>query len=234
MRRKKSSYFFILHLLLLVGNHVVVVADGGQLQPYSISHTMSYVADNFIKIQIKDVCVCAAPDQKFYSYTRNDWVSAQALQVSEQLLCGNGNVVAVDAVETVHKKQRMHTLTVDTAHIFCVTPYDIIAHNIEPVSTGITAILSVACPPAGAALAVGQVVACGVVACVMFCRHRRNSRTHIKHDGCFTPESRNGTTMPAATGCFQPVPDVPVVCDIKAGKLDLPTVFVHEIPEGIR
>ena len=134
MRSKKTSHFTILHLLLwvgllqpdgfaehtlvryehgfksiqnfVVGNHAVIVADGGQLQPYSITRTMSYVTDFFIKIQIKDICVCAAPDQKFYSYTRNDWVSARALQVSEQLLCGSGNIVSVDAVKTVHKKQK--------------------------------------------------------------------------------------------------------------------------------
>jgi len=261
--RKKSSHFLLLHCLLwvgllqpdgfaertlvrydhglkpiqqfIVGNHIVVVAQAGQLQPYSITQTMSYVADSFIKIQIKDICVCAAPEQKFYSCTRNDWVSAQALQVSEQLLCGSGNVVCVDAVETVHKKQRMHTFSVETSHIFCVTPYEIIAHNVEPFSTTATTVVlpavTAACPPAGVALAIGQVIACGVVACVIFCKHRRDARHNIKHDGCFTPESRNAT--PVVTGCYQPIPDVPVVCDIKAGKLDLPTVFVNEIPEKV-
>ena len=216
----------------IVGNNVVVVADGGQLQQNSVSHTMSYVADCFIKIQIKDICVCAAPDQKFYSCTRNDWVSARALHVSEQLLCGSGNVVSVDAVEVVHKQQRMHTFTVETSHIFCVTPYEIIAHNIEPISTAVTATivlpaLTTACPPAG--IVAG--VAWGILGCVMFCKHRKAHRYESQHKGCFSPESRNGAVPPVAIGCYEPVQNVPIVCDIKAGKVDLPTQMVHEIPE---
>lgn len=258
--RKKSLHFMLLHVLLwvgllqpdgfadrtlvryehgykpiqqfVVGNNVIVVSDGGQLQPYSITRTMSYVADRFVKIQIKDICVCAAPDQKFYSCTRNDWVSAQALQVSEQLLCGSGNIVCVNAVETVHKQQRMHTFTVEISHIFCVTPYEIIAHNIDPVSSAGTAVLSVACPPAGIAAIVGQVAAWTVLGCVMFCRHRKAHQYESQHKGCFSSESRNNTT-PVATGCYQPVQDVPFVCDIKAGQPDLLTKLVHEIPENV-
>ncbi|HEX4068509.1 MAG TPA: hypothetical protein VHX42_00265 [Candidatus Babeliales bacterium] len=258
MKRKKPLYFMMLHILLwvgllqpdgfvehtlvryehgykpiqnfAVGNNVVVVADGGQLQPYSIARTMSYVADCFIKIQIKDICICAAPDQKFYSCTRNDWVSAQALHISEQLLCGSGNVVCVDAVETVHKKQKMHTFTVDIKHIFCVTPYDIIAHNFTPA---FTVPLAIACPPAAVVATVGQVIGWGILGCVMFCRHRKAHRYELQHGGCFSPESKNGATTPIATGCYQSVQDVPFVCDIKAGKQDLPTKLVHEIPQDI-
>ncbi len=259
--RRKPLHFMMLHLLLwvgllqpdgfvehtlvkheygfkpiqhfVVGNNVVVVADGGQLQQNSVSHTMSYVADCFIKIQIKDICVCAAPDQKFYSCTRNDWVGARALHVSEQLLCGSGNVVSVDAVEMVHKQQRMHAFTVDTSHIFCVTPYEIIAHNVEPVSmvgtaTIVLPALTTACPPAG--IVAG--VAWGILGCVMFCKHRKAHRYELQHKGCFSPESRNGTTTPIASGCYEPVQNVPIVCDIKAGKEDLPTKLVHEIPEN--
>ncbi len=229
----KYEYGFKPIQQFIVGNNVVVVAEGGQLQQNSISHTMSYVADCFIKIQIKDICVCAAPDQKFYSCTRNDWVNAQALHVSEQLLCGSGNIVSVDAVEMVHKQQKMHAFTVETSHIFCVTPYEIIAHNVDPVFTmgTATATLAVACPPAGIAAAVVQGVAWTVLGCVMFCKHRKAHRYELQHKGCFSPESRNGTTAPIATGCYEPVQNVPIVCDIKAGKADLPTQFVHEIPE---
>jgi hypothetical protein len=216
----------------VVGNNVVVVAEGGQLQPYSVARTMSYVADSFVKIQIKDICVCAAPHQKFYSCTRNDWVSAQALQLHEQLLCGSGNIVSVDAVETVHKQQKMHAFTVETSHIFCVTPYEIIAHNIDPVFTTGTVVLTLACPPAGIAVAACQGVALGVLGCVMFCKHRKAHKYELQHKGCFTPESRNGTTAPVATGCYETVKDVPFVCDIKAGKVDLPTKLVHEISQN--
>jgi hypothetical protein len=257
MRRKKPLYFLLLHSLLwvgllqpdgfaehtlvryehgfkpiqqfVVGNNIVVVADAGQLQPYSITHTMSYVADSFVKIQIKDICVCAAPHQQFYSCTRNDWVSAQVLQVSEQLLCGSGNIVSVDAVEMVHKQKRMHTFTVDTSHIFCVTPYEIIAHNIEPVSMVSTITLTAACPPVGIA---ATVVTWGILGCVMFCKHRKAHKYDLQHHGYFSPENRNVTTAPVATGCYQPVQNVPLVCDIKAGNPDLPTKLVHEIPEN--
>ena len=217
----------------VMGDHVVVVAEGGQLQPYSIARTMNYVADCFIKIQIKDICVCAVPDQKFYSCTRNDWVSARALHVSEQLLCGSGNIVCVDAVEMVHKKQKMYAFTVETSHIFCVTPYEIIAHNIDPVSIVGTVTLSAVCPPVGIVAAIGQVAAFGVLGCVMFCRHRKSHKYEAQHHGCFSPESGTGVSAPVATGCYQPVQEVPIVCDIKAGKVDLPTQLVHEIPKDI-
>ena len=216
----------------VVGNNVVVVAEGEQLQPYSVARTMSYVADCFVKIQIKDICVCVAPGQKFYSCTRNDWVSAHALQVSEQLLCGSGNVVSVDTVEMVHKQQRMHAFTVDTSHIFCVTPYEIIAHNIDPISVVGTVTLSATCPPVGIAATIAQGVAWTVLGCVMFCKHRKAHRYDLQHRGCFSPESRNGATALAPTGCYKPVQNVPIVCDIKAGKEDLPTQLVHEIPEN--
>jgi hypothetical protein len=195
-----------------IGNHVVVIAAGGELQPYSISHTMSYVADSFIKIQIKDVCVCAAPNQKFYSCDRNDWVSAQALNISERLLCGNGKTVCIDAIETVHKKQKMHAFSVDTSHIFCVTPYQIIAHNIDPATTATVLALSAVCPPA----AIVQVAAVSIVGCVMFCLHRRSERNRIKYDRCFSTDNIVNNSQPV--GCYHPVPNCPLVCDIKAGK----------------
>jgi|GEM_PF-1714449 hypothetical protein len=219
----------------VVGNNVVVVAAGGQLQPYSITRTMSYVADSFIKIQVNDVCICAAPHQKFYSCDRTDWVNANELKVSEQLLCGSGNVVCVSAVETVHKQQKMHTFTVDTSHVFCVTPYEIMAHNIDPATTIATvATLSVACPPAAVAVAVGQAAAFVGVGCVMYCMHRRAHKHDLRHNGCFSPESSNGTSAQVATGCYHPMPDVPLVCDIGAGKeVETAKITPYENPEVV-
>jgi hypothetical protein len=225
----------------VAGNCVVVVADGGQLQPHSINRTMSYVAHHFIKIQIKDVCVCAAPHQKFYSCTRNDWVSACELQVSEQLLCGNGKVVCVDAVETVHKQQKMHTFSVETSHIFCVTPYEIIAHNSESmmnIAGAATTALTFACPPAGIAARIGQAIVFGVVTCVMFCVRRKCRDNATKHAGCFPPRMNfnDAQKNKNKTGCHHPVPDCPVVCDIQAGQrlveaANKPTSY--EKPEAI-
>lgn len=129
----KSVCFFLLHLLLCVeslysvqqlsvGDNVVPIIDGGQLQFDSIARAMSYVADYFIQVQIKDICVCAEPDHKFYSCTRQDWVSASALEVSEQLLCGNGNVVTVDAIQTINKHEKMYSYPVEINHVLCVMP----------------------------------------------------------------------------------------------------------------
>lgn len=218
----------------VVGNCVVIVAAGGQLQPYSITRTMSYVADCFVKIQINDICVCAAPHQKFYSCDRNDWVSANMLHVSEQLLCGNDNVVCVSAVEMVHKQQKMHAFTVDTSHIFCVTPYKIIAHNIDPATTAATiAALSVTCPPAAVAVAVGQAVAFSVVGCVMYCMHRSSQRNKIQPGGCFYPEAKDNALHNG--GCYQPMPDVPLVCDIRVGKeTGTAKITPYEKPEVVK
>ena len=126
----------------------------------------------------------------------------------------------------------MHAFTVETSHIVCVTPYEIIAHNMDPVSMVGTVTLSAVCPPVGIAAVIGQVAAFGVLGCVMFCKHRKAHKYDLQHHGCFSPESRNSATTAIATGCYQPVQDAPIVCDIKAGKLDLPTQLVHEIPEN--
>ena len=201
----------------VAGNCVVVVSAAGDVQPYSVTHTMSYVADCFIKIQINDICVCAAPDQKFYSCNTNQWVSAQALNVSDQLLCASGKTVCVSAVEVVHKQQKMHAFSVDTSHIFCVTPYEIIAHNINPAAI---VALSVACPPAGIAVAVAQVTALSVLGGIFYCAHRKAHRAEKVFSKCFSSDSaHNGvhdSKMP--TGCYQSVPDYPLVCDIGASK----------------
>ena len=222
----------------VVGNCVVVVAEGGALQPYSIMRTMSYVADSFIKLYIKDVCVCAAPEQKFYSCTRNEWVSASALNISEQLLCGNGNVVCIDRLETVHKKQKMHTFTVETSHIFCVTPYEIIAHNIEPtVTTGVIVGLSVACPPAAIAVAAAEVITLGVVGCVMYCAHRKAQKYAHNFNTCSSTATKPHGLHDhhkKPVGCYNPIPDCPIVCDIKAGKeTETTKITPYEKPEVI-
>lgn len=204
--------------LFRIGDYAVLVADGGQLKPYSITHTMSYVADCFIKIQIKDICVCAAPNQKFFSCTRNEWVSANALKISEQLLCGSGKTIEVSAVETVHKRQRMHTFSVQTSHVYCVTPYEIIAHNIDPVCTVPLIALSAACPPAAAVVA-APVAVCSLLSCIMFCLHKRSQRNTVNNNGCFSPDIQlQQSKMPNVKGCYHSVPECPVVCDIKVGK----------------
>jgi len=221
----------------VVGNAVIVIAAGGALQPYSIMRTMSYVADSFIKIYIKDVCVCAAPQQKFYSCTRNDWVSANALNTSEQLLCGNGNLVCVDRLETVHKKQKMHTFTVETSHIFCVTPYEIIAHNIEPtVTTGVIVGLSVTCPPAAIAVAAAEAVTFGIIGCVMYCAHRKSQKNQRNFNAHFSTNTKSHGLHDhkKTVGCYNPIPDCPIVCDIRAGKeTETAKITPYEKPEVI-
>jgi hypothetical protein len=79
------------------------------------------------------------------------------------LLCCNDKKVAVDAVRVVNAQQEMYVLSVDTSHIFCVTPYRILAHNVEPAGTAVVATLALVFPPAAAAVTVAEIIVLGIV-----------------------------------------------------------------------
>ncbi|HSC24710.1 MAG TPA: polymorphic toxin-type HINT domain-containing protein [Candidatus Babeliales bacterium] len=134
--------------------------------------------DRFIKIIVTNDCICSASDQKFYLADKNRWICADELIVSDKLLCGDGNVVCIDMIEIVYQQQEMYALSVEKSHLFYVGHAGIIAHNIEPVSstTAVVAVLSFICPPAGAAVIVGEIIAFGFVGLGCYCAHKKTSK----------------------------------------------------------
>ncbi|HLW72428.1 MAG TPA: polymorphic toxin-type HINT domain-containing protein [Candidatus Babeliales bacterium] len=139
-----------------------IVGDD-QIKLSLVLDTVCNVVDYYIKIYAEDVVVCSACDQKFYVSNKNRWISAVELDISDELLCCDGKIVCVHAIEVVHEFQKMYTLSVDINHIFCVTHYRIIAHNVEPVcGTAIVVTLSFVCPPAAVGLAIGEIIAFGI------------------------------------------------------------------------
>lgn len=115
----------------------------------------------YVKIFVKDCCIKAALNQKFYGVNKG-WINAGALLPSDRLLCFNGTTVQVDAVEKVDREQKMYAFSVETNHIFYVTSRGIITHNFELVSGGAIACLSIACPPAAIGLAVAEAITAGI------------------------------------------------------------------------
>lgn len=118
----------------------------------------------------------------------------------------------------------------------CVTPCEIIAHNIEStVTSGIVAALAVVCPPAAAVFVAAEVVAFGIVGCVMYCVHRKSSKNSVKPSGCFSSDSPTNKIQDSKpVGCYHPMPDCPVGCDIKVGKeTETAKITPYEKPEVI-
>src|SRR5690606_28036249 len=103
---------------------------------HPITHVYRYTTNKYVKITIADLAICTAPDQQFYSISRNKWIQAKKLKPLEILMCADNTTIIVDAVELIHTSNKICSLTIETSHTYCVSPYKIIAHNFEPVSAG--------------------------------------------------------------------------------------------------
>ena len=167
---------------IIKGNYVIAYGVR-ELPAYPVIHIVQSSIDNYIKIKISDHYVCVAPDQKFYSLNKYQWINACELTSLDRLLCYNGTVVLVDAVDVVYEQQVMYALTVETSHLFCVSPYGIIVHNIEPVTTGgalaVIGTLSITCPPAAAVAAVGELIAFGVVSLGVYWAYKKSQKNKL-------------------------------------------------------
>jgi hypothetical protein len=84
---------------------------------FPITHTHNYTTDSYVKITIAELTIYAAPNQKFYSATRNKWIQAKDLKPSELLLCANTSTVVIDTIKTINTPMEMYSLTVQTSHL---------------------------------------------------------------------------------------------------------------------
>lgn len=153
----------------------IIINGGNQSHSYVTTDTTSNTVDQLIKITIKDVELCLAIDQKLYVLSKG-WVCAKELVLSDLLLCENKKYVEIAALEVVHKKQKMHLLSVEFSHVFCVTKYGIIVHNIEPVGAGVATIAVSFCPPLGGAVILGEIIAFGFAGIASYLIHKKSKQ----------------------------------------------------------
>ena len=141
-----------------------------------ITHVMHDVIDNYIKMRVGDCIVCPALDQKFYVQNKKQWVNAIDLAPLDELLCHNGTTLQVNEVIVIYEQQQVYILSVKNSHIFYVTPHEIVTHNMEPTGGVAVALLSVFCPPAGAALFALETVVFGAVGIGTYCVYREQKK----------------------------------------------------------
>lgn len=211
-----------------------------------VSYITSYVSDSYINIVIDDECICMSVDQKLYVVNKAAWVKASELSVFDELLCDTGAIVLIKNVELVKQSATIHILTVEPSHIFCVGNHRIVAHNVEPVSTATAAVVavSIACPPAGVALAVGEVIACAVAGFSLYKMHKSMQKERAQN-GCFSHKiDQRGLSdckMPKIeptkkTGCAIPVvlhTGDEIIPYQKTQEIKADCAFPVEMPENV-
>jgi hypothetical protein len=130
-----------------------IVNSSGDIAPISQVNQFRY--NSCIKITIQNVCLYCAPDQKLYSHNELQWIRAQDLRSTDLLIDYQENPVAIDAIEIVQQKCLFHSLSLQTDHTFCVSPLDIVAHNIGPVVVVIVETISQIAPIIKTCLTIG-------------------------------------------------------------------------------
>ncbi len=168
------------------GNHITSVYDLAQPKTYSVVNTHTFTTDFYVIIGIENTYICAAPNQRFYSITKQNWVTADTLEAHDTLLCYNNMVVQVSTIQQVQQSVKMYALSVNESHVYCVSPFAIITHNFEPASLAATATLSIACPPAAPIIMGAQAIFTGIMAgfgCyVAYKKYRQKKKTFASID----------------------------------------------------
>lgn len=91
-----------------------------------------------IKIYLGDIILIVSPDQFFYLPVQLTWLSAQDLQINDQLLTVVGELVDVSQIEISTQKNIFYSLTVKKNHTYFVSKLGVLVHN-EPLSISLIA-----------------------------------------------------------------------------------------------
>src|SRR5262245_57877135 len=100
---------------------------------HHISHIISYISHNYIRVTISDERISVSPYQKLYVINKG-WIRASDLELSDQILSCNDETIPIKKIEVIEQSQQMYALSVETNHIFCVGYCGIIVHNVEPIT----------------------------------------------------------------------------------------------------
>jgi hypothetical protein len=136
--------------------------------------------------------------QLFWVPEKNQWVAAGQL-TQEDRLCGYRRIVVpIESVEIINQPTKVHTLSVNAPHIFCLAPDGIVVHNIVPfIGIGLSFLFGAGVVEfARLSLLVGSVVVGSAIGIKKLKNHTTNAIiTPVADDAyksskCFIPENR--------------------------------------------
>ena len=102
---------------------------GKQQQTSLISHNTKSTSNHYIKITIGDTTICCAPDQKFYAYNQQQWITADQLRITDLLINSNNQPITTDSIELVKKDCTFYALSLEPNHTYYISHHDILVHN---------------------------------------------------------------------------------------------------------
>jgi hypothetical protein len=117
---------------LQAGNTVIGYDQQTGYTERKVLNVIQQEASYYVKLSLSNITCSIGTHQKFYLSHHNAWAQARHLKPGD-LLSSNNNYVT--QVENIQSPISLYALTVEL-HSFCVTPADILVHNIEPISTG--------------------------------------------------------------------------------------------------
>lgn len=115
---------------------VISISDGYYVERPVVGLFKGKV-DHFYLIYIGDQIIGAAPNQKIYLSEKNEWVEVCAL-ICGQSICTNLGILYINRIVCVDREVEVFDFTVSGDHNFCVTDYDIVAHNFLPIVLGLS------------------------------------------------------------------------------------------------
>lgn len=74
--------------------------------------------------------ITCTPTQKFYVPIKNQWISAWQLRIGDELLTSRNSVIPISHIEFVEQPLVVYVLEVENTHIFCVSRFSIVTHNV--------------------------------------------------------------------------------------------------------
>ena len=118
----------------IIGISSNIISSFGFNDPFSIiTQNIHFRTDSFIKITIGNSTISCSPTQLFYSYDQQRWINAQDLTLNNFLMNDEGDAVIIDSLEYIQQPCILYALSLKTNHTYCISPYNIIVHNIVPV-----------------------------------------------------------------------------------------------------
>mgnify|MGYP003503062206 CR=1 FL=1 len=110
----------------------------GQYVPYKVLRVLSLQEPRYYCLQVQDDAICMSSHQKLYMSTENRWVTVHDIQPGDMLGSNKPGSTIVGQIDVVHEEIQLYDLVVDVEHTFCVSHHDIVVHNFEPISIGLT------------------------------------------------------------------------------------------------
>jgi hypothetical protein len=138
------SYIERLNRRDIIFSHVI---NTNQLNQSVITHNNISTSDHYTKLTIEDSTICCAPDQKFYVYNHQQWITADQLQITDFLMNNDGEAIAIESIDHIKKDCIFYALSLKTNHTYYISHHNILVHNAVPVIViSIPAIVSTITP----------------------------------------------------------------------------------------